>query len=244
LTKASAARDSLQFPVGVRRTARHVHDSTTEEDFDEVDELNSQGHVVSATMFSSGQLKAAMRFDAAPHPAAPIGQAAAIKSAQKAANGMGLVAGPPDQTYSDISSGGWVVQWDRIENGVPVRGDGTVVRVWADGRIAGVSHSSHALAAPPSVVLDAGTATEQVNASLEQIVGSQRADLKVQTPVLEWVRPNGAFDPTRPIAKDPVCRLAWVVDVETSGGPYDAFTMLTVFIDAGDGSLLGGDVVE
>ena len=39
-----------------------------------------------------------------------------------------------------------------------------------------------------------------------------------------------------------VCRLAWVVDV--SGGPSDSFTLLTVFVDAGDGTILGGDVVE
>lgn len=242
LTEASAARDSLQFPVGESRTTKHVQDSTTQENYDEVDELDSQGHVISLTMFSNGQLRAAMRFDAAPHPALPIGQVAATETAEKAASGLGLVAVPPTLTYPDVSSGGWVAQWDRTENGVAVRGDGTVVRVWADGRIAGVSHSFHVLAAPPSVIIDAGSATQEVNASLDQIVGSQRADLTVQAPVLEWVRPNGAFDSTRPIAEDPVCRLAWVVDV--SGGPSDSFTLLTVFVDAGDGTILGGDVVE
>ena len=154
---------------------------------------------------------------------------------------MELAVGTPDRTYSE-ELGGWAVHWDRLEKNIRVRGDGTLVRVWPDGRIASASRTSHALAAAPSKVIDAAVATEQVNASLSQIVAEARSDLKIQPPVLEWVRPNGAFQATRPIDGDPVCRLAWVVNVE--GGPKGAFTLLTVFIDAGDGSLLGGDIVD
>jgi hypothetical protein len=221
-----------------------VYDSAKQDDYDEVDELDSQGHVVSLTQFSGGQLKAAIRFDTAPKPAAPIDQSAGIASAQKAAAQLGLVADPPSLAYVDPSSGGWDVRWDRYENGIQVRGDGTLVRVWADGRILSVSRSSHSLAVAPSATLDAGVATSQVDASLRQITASNVGGLKVGTPVLEWVRPNGAFDATRPIDEDPVCKLAWVVDVQPSGGQADSFTKLTIFIDAGNGSLLGGDVVE
>jgi hypothetical protein len=59
-----------------------------------------------------------------------------------------------------------------------------------------------------------------------------------------WVRPNAAFDSTRSTFEDSVCRLAWVVNVKMSNGSDEDSSLLTIFLDAGDGSELGGDMVE
>jgi hypothetical protein len=58
------------------------------------------------------------------------------------------------------------------------------------------------------------------------------------------VAPNDTFEPTRPDAPAEVRRLAWVVSVRTSGPLAEALRGLEVSIDAGDGSLLGGDVLR
>ena len=244
VAQANAIRDRLKLPVGVRRLAEHVQDASTKENYDEVDELDSQGRVVSLTTFSSDQLRTAIRFDMAPQVSTPIDQSTGVADALKAATGLGLVGGAPDRSYDDTSTGGWVAQWDRTANGVPVRGDGTLVRVWADGRIASVSHKTHPLAAAPLALIDASSATQQVKASMQQLVPGSSNSLTFQTPGLEWVRPNGAFDASRSVAEDPVGRLAWVVNVEPADRSASSFTLLTFFIDAGDSTLLGGDVVE
>jgi hypothetical protein len=244
LTAANATRDLLQFPIGAQQTSKHVHDAAKQEDYDEVDELDANGRPVSLTMFSDGRFKAAIRFDSAPRAATAISRTDGISSSQSAATRLGLVSGPPSLSYVDVSTNGWVVQWDRVDKGVPVRGDGTLVHVWADGRVGSVSSTSHALAPAPPTTIDATAAAAKVSVSLSMLVPGSVGGLQVKTPALEWVRPNGAFDSTRPIDSDPVGRLAWVVNVEASGRPDSGFTLLTVFVDAGDGSLLGGDVVE
>lgn len=243
IAKANATRDRLKFPVGVRQSASHVHDASTQEDYDEVDELDSQGHPVSQTTFSNLQLRTAIRFDTPPQVATPIDQSAGTAAAQQVATDLALVTNAPDRSYSDPATGGWYVQWDRTISGVPVRGDGTQVRVWADGRIAAVSQNDHALAAAPSTIIAASAATQRVKASMGQLAAGA-GSVQFQTPFLEWVRPNGTFDGTRPIGGEPICRLAWVVNVEPSDTSSSSFTLLTFFVDAGDGTLLGGDVVE
>jgi hypothetical protein len=56
--------------------------------------------------------------------------------------------------------------------------------------------------------------------------------------------PNDTFDAARPDAPAEIRRLAWVISVRTSGRLADSLRGLEVSIDAGDGSLLGGDVLR
>jgi hypothetical protein len=61
---------------------------------------------------------------------------------------------------------------------------------------------------------------------------------------LEWVGPNAAFDPSKLDATPAPYRLAWVANVKPSGPVAQSVRLITLYIDAGDGTVLGGDVVE
>jgi len=246
LARASRVRDSLGFPVGTSRTDSLVHDSVRRTDIDETDELDAQGKTVSLTQFdSNGDFVSAIRFDAQPHPSASVSSSSASASARTAAINLGLESTQPSLVFDDPSDGGRMVQWDRAEQGVPVLGDGTLVRVWPDGRVASVSKVGHVLSTPPSVTIGAGQARQQATLSLGQLAAnSNPADFSIQAPELEWVNPNTAFDNTQPYSEDPTMRLAWVVNVQTSGATAGYLTLLTFYFDAGDGTLIGGDEVQ
>jgi hypothetical protein len=63
-------------------------------------------------------------------------------------------------------------------------------------------------------------------------------------PTLAWVAPNDLFEPARPDAPEAVRRLAWLVRVTPTGDVASRLRALEVHVDAGDGRLLGGDVLE
>jgi hypothetical protein len=45
-------------------------------------------------------------------------------------------------------------------------------------------------------------------------------------------------------AGDEPYRLAWVANVQPSGSIADVVRLITLYVDAGDGTVIGGDVVE
>jgi hypothetical protein len=59
-----------------------------------------------------------------------------------------------------------------------------------------------------------------------------------------WVAPNDTWDPARPDAPDATLRLTWVVRLESTGALAERMRMLEFWLDAGDGALIGGDIVE
>jgi hypothetical protein len=61
---------------------------------------------------------------------------------------------------------------------------------------------------------------------------------------MEWVGPNAAFDTSKLGQAPEPYRLAWVANVKPSGAAADGITLITLFVDAGDGTIIGGDVVE
>jgi hypothetical protein len=66
----------------------------------------------------------------------------------------------------------------------------------------------------------------------------------IQNMDLEWVGPNAAFDPGNIGSTPAPYRLAWVADVTPSGAAAEVVRLITLYVDAGDGSVIGGDVVE
>ena len=76
------------------------------------------------------------------------------------------------------------------------------------------------------------------------IPARNRAEARVVTTALAWVAPNDTFEAARPDAPAEVRRLAWVVGVRSSGALAVSLRGLDVWVDAGDGSLLGGDVLR
>jgi hypothetical protein len=58
------------------------------------------------------------------------------------------------------------------------------------------------------------------------------------------VAPNDTFSDPVPVAPAGTLRLAWVVRVTNSGALAERVAGLELAFDAGDGSPLGGDVLE
>ncbi len=140
---------------------------------------------------------------------------------------------------------GWSVRWDRIVDGVPVPGDGLRVQLWPDGSFHGLAATEHRLATRPSSTISVSSAEMTAGRLLDRWISSpDRASARIGATALAWVAPNDTFEPARPDAPADVRRLAWVVSVRTSGPLADVLRGLEVWIDAGDGSLLGGDVLR
>jgi hypothetical protein len=52
------------------------------------------------------------------------------------------------------------------------------------------------------------------------------------------------FEPARPDAPEPIRRLAWVARVTPIGALASRLRSIELYLDAGDGRLLGGDLLE
>jgi hypothetical protein len=242
---AVTARDALGFPVGVRRSGKHVQDKFQHVEYDEVDELDAAGRPISMTQLdASGHLRVAVRLDDSPHPATPIARDPAIEIAQRGAISTGLTVAGPTHVDKDAATDDWTVRWSRTQNGIEVRGDETRVQVRPDGHIQSLARVEHELAAEPTQRINADRAKEIVSRQAEDWFAAAGSGYTIEKMDVQWVGPNGAFDASKPIDPQPVYRLAWVANVKPSGDASSYLWMVTVFVDAGDGSLLGGDFVE
>ena len=124
-------------------------------------------------------------------------------------------------------------------------GDGLRIQLWPDGSFHGLATSEHPLAARPSSPIARSSAEAAVGRLLDRwIPAPDRARARIASAALAWVAPNDTFEPGLPDAPADVRRLAWVVSVRTTGPLADTLRGLEVDIDAGDGSLLGGDVLR
>jgi hypothetical protein len=243
--RAGAARDAFGFPVGAKRSGRHVHDGFQKSDYDEVSEVDSSNKPLSMTQFDAGgNLLSAVRFDTDPGQTAAASGDSAVKSAQRglAASGM-PVSGQP-RTQANTVTGGWDIQWDRVEAGFAVRGDETHVHVWQNGKIQSVARVQHDLAPAPDQRLGQAQAHQAVDGRMSSWLAGTASGYSIQAMDMEWVGPNAAFDTSKLGQAPEPYRLAWVANVKPSGAAADGITLITLFVDAGDGTIIGGDVVE
>ena len=236
----------LGLPGATRRSATRVVDRFAGRTYDEVMEYDARDRLVSLQRFDSdGRILAAVRFgwrgDGGP---ALAGTSAVRLRAERLANSLGLApSGLPRITTP--SDAGWTVAWDRAVDGIPVPGDGLRIQLWADGSVHGLSRSERPLAVRPATTIDASRAWAVVEAQLGAwFPGALRADVAVGSAALAWVPPNDTFAPAGPDAPASVLRLAWVVRATTSGSLADTIRAVEVYVDAGSGVVIGGDVLE
>jgi hypothetical protein len=242
---ADKARDAFGFPVGVKKVGRHVHDGFQNSDYDEVSEVGSKGQPLALIQFDgSGRLTAAVRLDINASPAVPIAGDAATKTAQRGLAASGLTVIGQARTDSNVVDGGWEVHWDRTAEGLAVRGDETRVHLWADGRIQTVARVEHQLAPAPARRLSQPEARNVVTKQLDQWSGKGVVRYAVTDMNLEWVGPNATFDASKLNTAPAPYRLSWVVNVKPTGEASDYVRLITLYVDAGDGTVIGGDVVE
>lgn len=243
--RADAARDALGFPVGSKKAGRHVKDGFQNSDYDEVAEVGSSGQPLAITQFDGdGRLLAAVRFDAPSGPQVKVTSDAAARAAQRGLAGTGLTVGGAPRIDANTLTGGWDVHWDRVQDGFAVRGDETRVHVWQDGRIESVARVEHKLAAAPSRRLGQVEAQEAVALQVDAWSSGEDTSYAVQGMDVEWVGPNAMFEPSKVGAAPGPYRLAWVANIKPSGPASEYVRLITLYVDAGNGAVIGGDIVE
>jgi hypothetical protein len=242
---ADRVRTGFGFPAGTKKAGRHVHDGFQNSDYDEVSELGSNGQPLAMTQFDgSGRLLEAVRFDIPTSSAVHVTGDTAAKSAQRGLSSSGLAVTGEARTDFVSSDGGWDVHWDRVADGLAVRGDETRVHVWADGRVQTVATVEHQLAPAPARKLSQPDARTVVTKQMDQWSGTSAVGYSVAAMNLEWVGPNAAFDASKLSAAAAPYRLSWVVNVKPTGPEAEYIQLITLYVDAGDGKIIGGDFVE
>ena len=246
LDRAARTERMLGLTGLSRRTVDRVVDRRGQRTYDEVTGLDAQDRPIAVLRFGlDGQLQAATRLGWRPGSGPALAAAAdAIRAAGRLAGTLGL---RPFGTATAARSGanGWSVRWPRTVDGVPVPGDGLRVQLWPDGSFHALTAAEHPLAADPSFTIPAASAGAIVTALLDRWIPlAERRDARIVGMALAWVAPNDTFASARPDAPAEIRRLAWVVTVRSTGSLSESLRGLEVSIDAGDGSLLGGDVLR
>lgn len=228
------------------RTVDRIVDRRGHRTYDEVTDLDGTGRPVGVLRYGlDGRLTAATRlgWQTGIGPALTAGTAA-VQAADRLARALGVV--PTGRAIAEQrGANGWSVRWERRVADVPVSGDGLRVQLWPDGSFHGLASSEHPLAARPASTIAVASAEAAVGILLDRwIPASARRDVRIVSSALAWVAPNDTFEAARPDAPAEVRRLAWVVSVRSTGPFAGTLRGLEVSIDAGDGSLLGGDVLR
>jgi hypothetical protein len=230
---------------GVSRRAQRLDDRFEHRTYDEVTSLDATGHEVAIARFETDGT-VAMALALGWHP----GHGSAVDRTAAEARGLALIraaridVGSRPTVLASAGSGGWSIGWSRVVDGVPVRGDGVRVALWPDGSFHGLSRIQRPLAAQPSQPIAADAARTSAETWIAGRYGSSAADLGVVAVERAWVAPNDTFTANGLDAPAETLRLAWVVRFDSHGPLAERLRSVEVWIDAGDGSLLGGDMVE
>jgi hypothetical protein len=235
----------LGLPTAARRSAARVLDRFGGRTYDEIAEYDARNRLVSLQRFdTAGRLLAAVRFGLRGDGGPALSGAAARVRAEGLATTLGLEAAGAARVVAAPSNAGWSVAWERVVGGIPVPGDGLRIQLWPDGSVHGLARSERVLAPRPTVLLDEVHARSIVVAQLATWFHRGRRDVALAGVSLAWVPPNDTFAPAAPDAPSAVLRLAWVAKVTTSGALAENLRALEVYIDAGDGSVIGGDILR
>jgi hypothetical protein len=246
IDRASRTATLLGLPAASRRSATRVVDRFGGRTYDEIAEYDARERLLSLQRFDTdGRLLAAVRFGWRGPATTALSGTDARDRAHRLATSLGLEAAGTPRIVAAPSNGGWTVAWDRLVAGIPVPGDGLRVQLWPDGSVHGLTRSERTLATRPVVVLDEVHARAVVRGALDAwFTGDARGDVTVTGIALAWEAPNDTFSPGGADAPSPVLRLAWVARVGASGALSENLRALDVYVDAGDGSILGGDILR
>jgi hypothetical protein len=230
---------------GTRQTVARLDDRFDHRIYDEVVSFDGHGREVGLTRIDTdGTLRLAIRLGWAPGSGRPIVAATAADKAVSIARAAGLVVAGMPEVHPSQGAGGWMVRWPRLVDGVPVRGDAVRVTLWSDGSFHAVANEDRPLAGRPPTVLTAEAARSIAQRIVAARFAASADALAVIAVDQAWVAPNDTWDPARPDAPDATLRLAWVVRLQSSGPLAERMRMLEFWLDAGDGALVGGDIVE
>jgi hypothetical protein len=242
--RGHAVAVALGLP-GVSQRVERLDDRFEHRTYDEVTSLDANGRQVAITRLElNGAVAMAVSLGWHPAGAPTIDSPGAAKRADALARAAGHVpTGRPDVRPS-TGSGGWSIAWHRAVDGIPVRGDGLRIALWADGTFHGLTRTERTLAAAPGRQIPAGEARNAATAIIRAQMGGSAADLRIVAIERVWIAPNDLLGGARLDAPAEVLRLAWAVRFDAGGALAERVRSVEVWIDAGDGRLLGGDVIE
>ena len=242
LERAAGLSRALGLPAGNGNVER-LDDRFEHRVYDEVVSRDRTGRAVAIARFGTdGRLVMAVALGWHGSSARPIARDAVARGAAALVRAAGVgVSGPA--AVRPLSSG-WSVQWSRTAAGAPVLGDGVRVMLWPDGSFHGLAVSERRLAAAPGHRIAASTAERFAVRTAAHRYGASAKDLSVESTSLAWVAPNDAWSAAAPDAPGDTLRLAWVVRLRADGDLAERLRGLQVWLDAGDGSVVGGDVME
>ena len=235
---------ALGLPAAAETDVARVEDRFSGTVLDEVVTTDAQGRRVGIVRIDAGgRLATAVRLGWAASSGARVDAAGALQRAGALATATGL---PNDgaPTATPTIDRGWRVSWGRVAAGVPVLGDGASITLFADGSFHAAARRERPLASAPGVLLASGMAERIAGERLGDLLGPARGSARVVGTRLAWVAANDTFDASAPDAPDPVLRLAWVVEARTSGPLAEQLRALELYLDAGDGALIGGDLLR
>ncbi len=242
--RARADAAALGLPAAVRATAARVTNRFRATSYVEVAGLGARGERVSLSRYGTdGRLVTAIGLGWRT-PARPIPAASATERARAVARSAGMtVDGSP--VLARTADSGFSLEWPRRVDGVQVPGDGVRVVLWADGTLHSVTMQERPLAAAPTARIEQAEAERRARAHLAGwLAPADRPAARITGAVLAWIAPNDMFAAARPDAPGPVLRLAWVVSVAADGTLSQRWRALEIHLDAGDGALLGGDILR
>jgi hypothetical protein len=244
--RAAGARlaTALGLPVGHGGTVARVVDRFAGTVLDELVTTGARGDRLAIVRVDrAGRLATAVRLGWVAAPDGSLDSPGAVQRAGRLAVAAGLpAAGAP--AVGRTADDGWRVSWARSEGGVPVLGDGTTITLFADGSFHAAARRERALAARPASAIDRAAAERAAAGHLAALLGAASDQARLVGARLAWVAPNDTFDGSRPDAPDVALRLAWVVEARTRSPLADRLRALELYLDAGDGSLLGGDLLR
>jgi hypothetical protein len=242
--RGAAHARALGIPVGAGFQEARVHDRFSGEALDEVVTTDARGRRLGIVrMDPAGRVAMAVRLGWQ----APGGRRIDAAEARLRAVGLAAASGldpSGSPTVSPAVDGGWRVAWGRAIDGVSALGDGAVVTLFGDGTFHAAARRERPLAEAPPSVLASSAAERIAGERLGDLLGPASGDAVIARARLAWVAPNDTFDGAAPDAPNPVLRLAWVVEVRAVGALAERLRALELYLDAGDGALLGGDLLR
>ena len=245
LARAESRGRSLIAALGITATthrATRLDDRFEHRIVDEVTSLDGRGREVALSRF---ELDGTVAMAVALGWQSRGGRALAGPDAAAKATGFARAAGFTGLGQPDVrasaGAGGWSAAWPRMVDGVAVNGDGLRILLWSDGTFHGLTRTERPLAAAPVARLARADATGAAERFVAGRMPGSAAGLRVASVEQAWIAPNDMFDPAAPDAPAETLRLAWIVRFESHGTLAERLRGVEVWIDAGDGRILGGD---
>lgn len=242
--RGQAVATALRLP-GITQRVQRLDDQFEHRTYDEVTSLDAAGREVAIIRLDlDGSLAMAVSLGWHPSGGRALDGPAAAARAVFLAGAAGLApAGRLDVRLS-AGAGGWSIAWPRIVGGMSVRGDGVRLALWPDGELHGLTRTERPLAPTPPRSIDADAARAAAGTFVGEAIGGSSSALRFVAVEQAWVAPNDMFGGARLDAPAETLRLAWTVRYEADGPLADRFRSVEIWVDAGDGHLLGGDVIE